>query len=177
MKDKTNTPEEILDLVDESDQVIGEVTKSEANQKPGLLHRESGVLLYTEDGRLLLQQRSLKKQVSPGTWEVSCAGHVTKGLAPLAAAHMELKEELGFDTELRFVEKYKVSLPNETHFTYFYLGKYSGQKIIIEKGEVEEARLFDEKEFDDLVTSDAKHGYHSHLMIKRFWVGEFNKLL
>lgn len=177
MEDKVNPPEEILDLVDEDDNVIGEVQKSDANRDPKLIHREAGVLLFDGRRNLLLQKRSFRKQVSPGAWEVTAAGHVTKGLTPIEAAHKELKEELGFDTELKFVEKYKVVLPNETHFTYFYLGEYNGQRLAIEMDEVEEARLFSQGEFDKLKSSGAQIGQASASVIRRFWVGDFDHLL
>lgn len=168
-----NTTEEILDLVDENDVVIGQVKMSEANSDPKLIHREAGVLLFDDQRRLLLQQRSLKKIISPGSWEVTAAGHVTKGLTPIGAVHKELKEELGFDAKLRFVEKYKVELPNETHFTYFYLGEYLGQVIIIAKDEVAEARLFNPKEFEELELFGAQAGQVSADIVRWFWAGEF----
>src|SRR3989338_2914532 len=158
--------DELLDLVAENDNVIGEVLMNQANRDPNLIHRESGVLLFDGRRKLLLQQRSFKKTVSPGVWEVSAAGHVTKGLTPIEAAHKELKEELGFDTALKFVERHKIKQPNETHFTYFYLGKYAGQEIITNKDEVETACLFSQQEFDDLQFSSVPVGQGSANMIR-----------
>jgi len=169
--------DELLDLVDENDNVIGEVLMNQANRDPNLIHRESGVLLFDGRRKLLLQQRSFKKTVSPGVWEVTAAGHVTKGLTPIEAAHKELKEEIGFDTELKFIEKHKVKQSNETHLTYFYLGKYTGQRVITNKDEVEAARLFSQEGFDDLQFSGVPVGQASANMIRRFWSGEFNHLL
>jgi 8-oxo-dGTP pyrophosphatase MutT (NUDIX family) len=47
---------------------------------------------------------------------------VPAGVAPDQAAHQELREELGFDTELVFVERRLVRQPNETYFAYVYDG-------------------------------------------------------
>lgn len=177
MEDKTNTPEEILELVDENDNVIGEVLKREANKDPKLWHREAAVLLYSADKKILFQRRSLQKLVAPGEWMTTAAGHVTKGLTPFEAAHKELKEELGFDTELKFLDKNLVKRTNETHFTYRYIGKYLGQKIEIEKDEVEEAQLFSEVEFDKLISTGVSYNDHSYTLAKRFWRGDLDDLI
>jgi len=177
MEEKTDIPEEILDLVDEEDKVVGEVIKRDAYRNPKLLHREAGILLYSFDKKILFQRRSLKKSVAPGEWQITAAGHVTKGLTPLEAAHKELKEEVGFDAQLKFVEKVLVRRPHETHFTYRYIGKYEGQKIIVEKDEVEEAQLLNEVELDDLLATGVPYNNESYKMAKRFWRGEFNHLL
>ena len=169
--------EEILDLVDENDQIIGEVKKSEANKNPQLIHREIGVQLYNDERKLLLQKRSYKKPIRPGVWEVTCAGHVNKGEKPLDAAHRELMEELGFDVDLKYVEKQKQTLFNETHFTYVYLGKYDNETIKLDREEVEEARLFGKSEVEELVNSGATFGPNSYRFCIRFWKGEFDHLL
>lgn len=166
-----------MELVDENDNVIGEVLKREANNDPRLWHREAAVLLYSLDKKILFQRRSLKKLVAPGEWQTTAAGHVTKGLTPMEAAHKELKEELGFDAELKFFEKNLARRPSETHFTYRYIGKYLGQKIEIEKDEVEEAQLFSEAEFNKLISSGVLYNEPSYQVAKRFWKGELNHLL
>jgi isopentenyldiphosphate isomerase len=119
--DLTNEPQELIDLVDESDRVIGTVRKGEANRNPSLRHREVAVLIHRDD-RLLWQQRSWAKTVMPGVWDVACAGHVRAGASPEQTAHRELSEELGFDTRLVFVQRRLVELADETHFAYVYWG-------------------------------------------------------
>ena len=36
--DKTNTPDEIVDVVDENDEVVGQSTKDEVNSNPKSIH-------------------------------------------------------------------------------------------------------------------------------------------
>lgn len=180
MDDKTNTPEEWLDLVDEDDKVIGTVRKEEANQDPKLLHREVAVIIYDDRRRVLFQQRSKKKLVNPGIWAESCAGHVPQGMSPRQAAHGELKEELGFDTKLEFVGKTLASLPNETHFAYWFVGRFpKDAKIKVEPTEVERARFLSKRELEKLVNSGekygpVKYGGHPKDMIKEFWKGNLS---
>jgi len=114
--------DELLDLVNEKDEVIGEVWKSQANSDSKVIHREISVMIVDVQGKILLQQRSKQKLKKPGFWTTSCAGHVGKGESTELAAHRELKEELGFDTELKLVKKMLERLETETRFDYFYIG-------------------------------------------------------
>lgn len=168
MTDKTNALGEVLDLVDENDNIIGEVTREEANSKPGLIHREAAVFVYDDQNRVLVQQRSFKKKVSPGRWEVSCAGHVPRGLSYEEVAHQELKEELGFDLELSFFKKELNHRPNETRFLAWFIGKYSGEEIVINKDEVEQVKFIDKDEFSEM-TSRGEFGESSQKAIEQFW--------
>lgn len=175
-----NSSDELLDLVDENDNVIGTVAKDAANHDPSLLHREAGGLIYDESNRVIIQQRSLSKILYPGVWIDSFSGHVTKGLTPEEAAHKELIEELGFDVPLKFMRKIKMALPNETHFTYYYLGRYLGAPIIVDKKGVAQAGFFTEKEFDELIGStegyqNDKMKYTVYSLLKSFWAGEFDR--
>jgi len=66
-----DNPDEWFDVVDERDLV----------QRAG--------------GDLFLQKRSLSKDSSPGLWDSSASGHLDSGEDYHAAAHRELREELG----------------------------------------------------------------------------------
>ncbi len=142
--------DELLDLVNEKDEVIGEVWKSKANSDPNVIHREISVYIFDNENRMLMGQRSFSKLVYPGVWGESAAGHIGKGEEPEVAAHRELKEEMGFDTELKFLKKVLTKFSNETHFTYCYVGLYKGEKIVFQKEEVEEVRFTKRDEFDGL---------------------------
>lgn len=164
----TNSLDEIVDLVDEQDRVIGTVRRGEAIKDPKLIHREVAVLIYDDQGRILLQQRSRKKVDSPLYWTVSCAGWVTKGSDPLDEAHKELQEELGFDAYLEFFKKiFRSNFKSE--FYYCYKGKYSNQGIVANKDEIEQVRFFSRKGFEKMVKSAEKIGQTSKELIEEFW--------
>ena len=55
--------EEIFDVVNECDEVIGQQTRSEVHRM-GLRHRAIHLLVYNSIGELFLQKRSIKKAVS-----------------------------------------------------------------------------------------------------------------
>jgi isopentenyl-diphosphate delta-isomerase type 1 len=88
-----NPDEEIYDLVDIDDRVIGQSTRKEIHQK-NLLHRSVHIFVFNPGGDLFLQKRAFSKDENPGYWDTSCAGHVDTGEDYLTAANRELMEEL-----------------------------------------------------------------------------------
>jgi isopentenyl-diphosphate delta-isomerase type 1 len=86
--------EEWFDVVDRQDQVIGRALRREVHAR-ALWHRAIHVLVFDAAGRIFLQKRSLRKDMSPGLWDSSCSGHLDSGEDYDAAAQRELAEELG----------------------------------------------------------------------------------
>jgi isopentenyldiphosphate isomerase len=145
--DRANNPDELLDLVDEHDRVIGTVLKAATESDPSLLHREVAILIH-RDGELLWQLRSEAKTVMPLTWDLACAGHVGAGDQPDAAAHRELLEELGFDVELVLLERRLVRAPSETYFAYVFAGKApDGLEPVLDRDEVAAIDWCDERAY------------------------------
>lgn len=91
----TDNLEEILDVVDEEDRVIGQATREEVHRNKKLIHRSIGVAVSNDKGELFLQQRSATKDTDPNKWTISCSGHVGAGDDYLATVYRELEEELG----------------------------------------------------------------------------------
>ena len=97
------TVNEQLILVDTNDEVLGYDTKANCHQGMGKLHRAFSVLMFTSDGRLLIQQRSAHKQLWPRYWSNSVCSHPRKGEEVEAAARRRLMEELGIDAQLHYL--------------------------------------------------------------------------
>lgn len=148
-----NKPDELLDWVDDKDQVIGQIVRKKANSDPKYTHREVGILIFDQDKRVLLQKRSQYKTVFPGLWSIT-AGHILSGDEPLQTAHSELEEELGFDTKLTYFKKEFHRYDHETHFMYYYLGRYKDEKIVLEQAEVEKTQFFSKDELEELIKSN-----------------------
>ncbi|MCX6936202.1 MAG: NUDIX domain-containing protein [Verrucomicrobia bacterium] len=89
-----NVSDEKFDLVDRNDRVVGSAPRSEIHAS-GLLHRAVHLWLFHDDGRLLLQRRSLTKDREPGRWTSSVSGHVNAGEEYDTAMHREILEEIG----------------------------------------------------------------------------------
>jgi len=94
LRDLPQRGDEVFDVVDEADAVVGRATRREVHERK-LLHRAVHVFVVNRHGELLLQKRSRFKDAHPGVWDSSAAGHLDAGEDYPAAAIRELDEELG----------------------------------------------------------------------------------
>ena len=85
--------QEILVLVDEHDNEIGTDTRENCHLGKGKRHRAYTIFLFHR-GKLLLQQRSAKKTLWPGAWDVSFTSHVYPGETYAQAAARKGRQEL-----------------------------------------------------------------------------------
>jgi isopentenyl-diphosphate Delta-isomerase len=97
-KSEAQNLDELFDVVDEQDRVIGQATRREVHAK-GLKHRAVHVLVFNGQGQVFLHKRSMLKDSAPGLWGASCAGHLDAGENYDQAALRELKEELGISVD------------------------------------------------------------------------------
>lgn len=125
--------EEWFDVVNERDEVVGRETRRVVHAT-GLWHRAVHVLVFDREGRVFLQKRSMKKDLSPGLWDSSCSGHLDAGEDYDTAAVRELGEEIGVhgakigstDSEVR--RWFRVDACEETgwEFCWIYRLRYDG---------------------------------------------------
>lgn len=101
-------------LVDENDNQIGLMEKMEAHQK-GLLHRAFSVFVFNDKNQMLLQRRALSKYHSGGLWTNTCCSHPRDGESIVEAGTRRLREEMGFECELKSIFSfiYKAELDND----------------------------------------------------------------
>jgi len=124
--------EEII-LVDEKDNPIGFEEKIKAHQNGGKLHRAFSIFIFNSKGDVLLQLRSKKKHHFGGLWTNTCCSHPLKGEKLEDAVHRKLKQEFGFDTELKELLSftYRADDPKsgltEHEFDHVFLGKFDGK--------------------------------------------------
>jgi isopentenyldiphosphate isomerase len=122
----TDDPNELFDLVDLDDRVIGRVRRGEAHRNPALVHRSVQILVFARNGRLFLQRRSRTKDLFPGYYCASASGHVISGEEYLTTARREVEEELGVGPQLRFVNTALVRSDCETEITALFLARSDG---------------------------------------------------
>jgi 16S rRNA (adenine1518-N6/adenine1519-N6)-dimethyltransferase len=91
-----STSEEIFDVVNERDEVIGQQARGEVHRL-GLRHRAVHVLVFNTRGEVFLQKRSQFKDTFPGAWDSSASGHLNSGEDYDACAVREVREELGLE--------------------------------------------------------------------------------
>ena len=143
---------EYFDVINEKDEVVGKATREECHKK-GLLHRAVHIILVSKKGQILLQKRSMKKDLYKGWWIDAAAGHVDSGESCEQAASREVKEELGLNVgkDVKMEELFKLRkkaagkdyIDNE--MITVYLVKSDGP-FTVPKDEVEFVRFFDPKE-------------------------------
>jgi isopentenyl-diphosphate delta-isomerase len=97
-----STDNEILEVVDTADNVIGLATRAEIHQR-GLIHRAVHIFLFNSAGEIYVQRRSASKDRFPERLDSSTAGHVDPGESYEQCARRELGEELGIDADIEEV--------------------------------------------------------------------------
>lgn len=103
------------------------------------------ILIYNEQNELLLQLRSATDESYPLHYDFSAAGGVEEGETHEEAAHRELKEELGIETELQFVGEDEY----EGEQMYMYRGTASEGFDLGE--EVESIRFASQQQIRDMM--------------------------
>ena len=148
--------EELIDVLDENGVKTGKiVTRSEVHKK-GLWHRSIVVAIVNDDNKVLMQQRSYKKDKNAGMWDISVAGHISTGQDALSAASREINEEVSIDLgfkidikDFRYMFSYrKEDIIREDYierqFYDFFILRKNGLKeedIKVQESEVEQVKL------------------------------------
>ncbi|GAB1542417.1 NUDIX hydrolase [Scytonema sp. NUACC21] len=89
--------DEILDIVDEQDIVIGQRKKSEIYQKGLVNFRVVNVFLKNSQGEIWIPRRTAHKKLFPLCLDISMGGHVGTGETYEDTLQRELKEELNLE--------------------------------------------------------------------------------
>ena len=89
-----NASKEVV-AVDADDNPEGVVNRLDAHTGKGVRHRAFTCLLFDEDGRLLLAQRSPTKRLWDGYWDGTVASHPNPDQSQVEATRVRLEEELG----------------------------------------------------------------------------------
>lgn len=94
LMDLPQKDDEIFDVVDENDRVIGRERRADVHARD-LRHRAVHVFVWNKYGEIFLQKRSRLKDKHPGVWDSSASGHLDSGEDYETCATRELEEELG----------------------------------------------------------------------------------
>lgn len=89
--------DELLDLVDEHDRVIGVMPRSEVHRRGLSNFRVINVFLVNKEGKLWIPRRAPNKRLFPNALDMSAAGHVESGESYEDAFARETLEEVRID--------------------------------------------------------------------------------
>lgn len=91
--------DELLDLVNDDDQVIGTQWRSEAHANNRHHFRVINAFVVNDEGKLWIPRRTAHKRLFPNGLDVSVGGHVESGEGYAATFRRETREELGVDID------------------------------------------------------------------------------
>lgn len=122
----SESPKEILDLVNEKDEVIGTIDRNDydrmVEEKLGYI-RSVELLIRNSAGKYWIPTRTADKKIAPNGLDYSMGGHVDAGEEYIEAALREIREELNLDLEpkdLIFVTKFEPALIHYFRVVYLY---------------------------------------------------------
>ncbi len=110
------------------------------------------VCIFSEDGRLLIQQRQPFKQGWPDMWDVSVGGSAVAGDSSASAAERETREELGLSLDLSDARP-AFTVHWEHGFDDFYVltENVAPESLTLQPEEVQAARWADREEIFRLI--------------------------
>ncbi|MBV8661113.1 MAG: NUDIX hydrolase [Candidatus Dependentiae bacterium] len=144
--------EELLDIVNDQDQVIGVMTRTQAYNENKLSSlRAVWLLIKNDEGKFWIPRRCATKKRSPNSLDGSTVGHVSSGETYEQAMIREVQEELNLDVSkmpyrsigklnsktgaVSFIEVFELQVPrdfvidfNRDDFSEYYW--LSAQEII-----------------------------------------------
>jgi len=114
-----STDNDILEIVDSDDNVIGTATRAEIH-KSRLMHRAVHIFVFNDAGEIYVQMRSASKDRHPGKLDSSAAGHVDPGESYHDTAIRELREEIAINADVEEVLRVEASeITDHEHVVLF----------------------------------------------------------
>lgn len=160
---------EILDLIDETDNVLGSDSYDNIHANK-LLHRVVHALIVNKAGEYLLQLRSAKKSSHPLFWSFAAGGHVRTGETYLQALSREAQEEIGITiTNPQLVGEAFFTDENGHKVKYQQFTIYAEGPFTIDPEEVDSVKWFSKEDLQKLIKDNKK--VHPEMLdtIKKFY--------
>ncbi len=149
--------DELLDVVDEHDRVIGPEKRGLIHARR-LRHRAVHVLVFNAQGQLFLQRRAPTKDTFPDRWDSSCSGHVDTGEDYLQSAVRELGEELGLPgvkpESLELLFKLDCCEQTGQEFVHVYRIRHDGP-FVLHPTEISRGEFFEAMEITRQISENA----------------------
>ena len=161
--------DELIDILTKEGKPTGNTaTKSEVHSK-GYYHNTAHIWFYTNDGQILLAQRSATKTLYPLLWDISVAGHVDAGETVEQGAIREVFEEIGLKIKDKDLQKIGVFecfqsydngiIDNEFHHTYIVELNTDLDDLTIQEDEVGSLKLVNFEEYQSILDHIGNHNH------------------
>ena len=142
------SPDEMLSVVNDDDEVIGARTRREIHQL-NLKHRAVHLMVFNQAGEVFLQKRSMLKDNNPGLWDSSVSGHVDAGESYDASVVREAGEEIGL--RLDATPQWLFTIPASEHTGWEFTAVYrclSEGPFTLHPDEIDDGRWFSVTEIE-----------------------------
>ncbi len=158
--------EEMVDIVNEQDNVIGQATWEEMHRM-ALLHRSANILVFNSKGELFVHKRAAGLALYPGMHDVKFGGIARAGESYEDCAKRELKEEAGIEkAKLEFLFPLRFRSGNNNNNRKVYRTVYDGI-IKLQKEEVESGSFMTLDEAKKML-ADGKLSPSAEFVFKEF---------
>ena len=148
--------EELLDVLTPAGLRSGLIKSKKQAHLQGLWHATVHLWVCDPKLGLLCQKRAEDKQMNPGLWDFSAAGHIGSGESLLEAAVRELEEETALAVEKNQLHYLGVHI-SENHYPpalidreynqiFGYCGKIDFETLVPQKEEVSALRFVSSKQ-------------------------------
>lgn len=148
------------DILDAKGERTGEtVLRSRGALKSGQYHLVAHVWIMDDRRRVLIQQRSYELHILPGKWAIT-GGSALAGEDAVSAAHRELFEELGINSEpdeLKLLTTYKGR--NDIVYVYVLNRSIPLSEIKMQYSEVQAVKWVSSGELKKMVEARSFHNY------------------
>ena len=143
--------EEMFDVVDDHDQVVDCLSRSEVHAR-NLLHRSVHGIVFDDNQRIFLQHRGPDRDCDPNLWDSSVGGHLQAGEMYDEAIIRETQEELGLVLESTPERLFKLEACEETAFEFCWVYRIRNNgPFVIDPTEATEGRWFTLQQLHDWV--------------------------
>ncbi len=163
--------DEIFDIVDDCDNVIGSAPRSKIHAEK-LRHRSVHAIVFDKSGKkILMQKRSFWKDSHPGAYTTSCSGHVDSTEDYDKALIRETYEELGIITEISDFKKIGKIEPSKStgqEFTFVYTLVCEGP-FKFPENEIHSLEWILEDDFERLIAINPKLFTPSFIRVYKFF--------
>jgi isopentenyldiphosphate isomerase len=142
--------QEIFDIVDEEDKVIGKAKRSDVHKR-GFIHKSVMFFIFDRQGKVFIDQRSYNKESYPDYWCIGFGGHVSSGETYEKAVAREAEEEAGVTSRPFFMGSFKKRYDEndkENVRVYGFIVDKAKQKIKLDPSEIKQGSFMSMKQLD-----------------------------